>query len=777
MRKLVSVFKNIEIAYSPMHVDVEEIFQRIKNCNEKKIIDLVRAERDKEKRKEIKAKLNSICFSGTFSYRDDKNIIEHSGLIVLDIDEDPNFLETKKKIAKDPYTYSVFISPSYNGLKVIVKIPDIISEHRSIFKALQKYYKETFNIELDPTGINISRVCYESCDPDIYINKDSETWAEVFIEEKELPKIERPAELPPNELFTKLVKWVEVKKGMKFVVGSRNIYIFKLSAACCRFGISKSDTESFLVNFDLPDIEKRKTIKSAYDRNVFASARFEPSNNNYTPNVKTSKSETVGDFWEIDKKGKVKIDTEKLEKFVNALGFGIYRPPSDDRSKFEFIRVKNMIVESCGVIDMKQAVLKYLSKKGEKAVYDELQMNGRYFSKSFLDALQIIDVKKARDTKNTCNIFFEGFYYEITETTVTKKSYIDLKEKHLWKNQIAKAKITKYIKEPKTDFDTFIRRALGNNEGKILSLRTTLGYLLHTFKRSSKAIAPYFTELSIGSTINEPNGGSGKSLAQSSVGWLRSMVVLDGKDYDPKSQFKFQLVEYYHDVVLLEDVDIDVKDLFVKITNDFQVRKLHKPTIVIPFLDAAKIGVNSNSQIRSSADSVTRRFVTLTFTDHYNANHFPLDEFEKEFFSEWNQTEWNNFVSWQFQNVQLYMKHGVIRAEEDSKYKKLVLKVGFQFAEYFIKRGDDDLSEWFNGQELCEQYRLDNKSKKEIDYKDFFTGLKDIAKTYGWKYEDKGKGKSRKCRIVGFDIGLQKEKVHKLNPPKKDIEVVDELPF
>ena len=41
---------------------------------------------------------------------------------------------------KDKYTFCVFISPSGNGLKVLVKIPNDAENHIKYFQSLENYY-------------------------------------------------------------------------------------------------------------------------------------------------------------------------------------------------------------------------------------------------------------------------------------------------------------------------------------------------------------------------------------------------------------------------------------------------------------------------------------------------------------------------------------------------------------------------------------------------------------------------------------------------------------
>ena len=169
---IVTIFKNIKTTSAGFHRDVFQILKRIKEGKSKNLIDDYLKEFDPEK----KGKLPSICFSGTFNQRADDKMIKHSGLICLDFDkyENKDIMEKQReKLISYPYTFALFTSPSGNGHKVLVKIPPEYENHRSYFKSLQDYYDSPY---FDPVCMNESRVCYESYDPKIYINKDSKVW-------------------------------------------------------------------------------------------------------------------------------------------------------------------------------------------------------------------------------------------------------------------------------------------------------------------------------------------------------------------------------------------------------------------------------------------------------------------------------------------------------------------------------------------------------------------------------------------------------------------------
>ncbi len=114
-----------------------------------------------------------VTFSGTFISRNEKSLIEHSGLIALDFDHIKNLQEIKSKLLIDPFleTELLFISPNGNGIKWIVQI-DISGKysHAEMFLALFNYIKNTYEIEIDKACKDVSRATFLCYDPEAYIN-------------------------------------------------------------------------------------------------------------------------------------------------------------------------------------------------------------------------------------------------------------------------------------------------------------------------------------------------------------------------------------------------------------------------------------------------------------------------------------------------------------------------------------------------------------------------------------------------------------------------------
>lgn len=290
-----TAFKNI-FDKSPFITTVDNALARIQSGKSKQAIDDIRGQLNKERADKLKQNLPCILFSGEFTSRDDKALVKHSGLIVLDFDDVDDLREKQTEIISNDFVYACWVSPRGNGLKALVRIADG-TKHREHFAALQEAFPG-----VDKSGVNEARVCYESYDPEIYINKSAKPFTKI----KTVEKI-KATERTDDGVFQKLVTWL-VNKGDAFVTGERNSFVFKLASACCRFGLHQDDAESqILANYEtgntFTQTEVKRAVNSAYkaNRGIAGSASFEKD----VLIDSVTRSEVKLDAW-VDDGGKVK---------------------------------------------------------------------------------------------------------------------------------------------------------------------------------------------------------------------------------------------------------------------------------------------------------------------------------------------------------------------------------------------------------------------------------------------------------------------------------------
>ena len=269
---MITAFKNIW-SKEPHYISVELALNRIKNGNSKKLVEEIRNTLDKEKAAELKKNLPCICFSGKFgSDRKDEQILTHSKYLVLDFDNVYELRDKQTEIISNPFIYACWVSPSGNGLKALVKIADG-KKHREHFEALEEIFPE-----IDKSGKNTSRVCYESFDSEIYINLNADVFKKIKKTEK-IVTFERT--IDDYKIFKNLLTWL-TNKSEAFVTGERNNFIFKLACACCRYGIPEQTANGlihneFVSNSEFTNREADSAISSAYRVNSknYGSASFD----------------------------------------------------------------------------------------------------------------------------------------------------------------------------------------------------------------------------------------------------------------------------------------------------------------------------------------------------------------------------------------------------------------------------------------------------------------------------------------------------------------------
>ena len=245
------------------NVEIQKVLKEIKTERWKNQIDEIRyhnSNGDIEKADYIKKTLPAFTVSATYKEnRKKKNIESYTNLLHLDYDYVDNVQELKAKVNDIPYTYAAFISPSGNGLKVLVKSDNILSTHTFSFNALKEHYDGIVGVTSDNSVKDILRLCFISYDPDLYLNED----AEVFMTQS----------FPNNETKSqKDLDWVwDFTSNKKEFSDGRNNFIHLFACNANRFDFDINETNNYAYQYSddtLPEDEIQKTIKSAYENNV-----------------------------------------------------------------------------------------------------------------------------------------------------------------------------------------------------------------------------------------------------------------------------------------------------------------------------------------------------------------------------------------------------------------------------------------------------------------------------------------------------------------------------
>ena len=184
-----------------VHATLDTVLKRIKTgergLDEKTKLLNVLAQTDTEAYTTEKLKLPAVTWSGLFpkkkDHRTGKHLLQHSGLIVLDIDNDIDIGTALADFAINPHVFFAFVSPSSTGVKPVIPvdpIPTNLKEHICAFNAVLEAFSEY--AEQDPEKLpkqrDVNRLCFLAHDPQALHNPNAlpVNW-EIDPEAEELP--------------------------------------------------------------------------------------------------------------------------------------------------------------------------------------------------------------------------------------------------------------------------------------------------------------------------------------------------------------------------------------------------------------------------------------------------------------------------------------------------------------------------------------------------------------------------------------------------------------
>lgn len=168
----ISLFANNKTS-NQTQISINEYF---KNIIEGKWQDEVLKHRTGQLKKDS---LKCVTASGLFSGRLDADLIEHSGILVIDIDaknQEKDYSKIKQLLCEIPELFAVHCSVGGLGLAAYFRINK--SKHIESFEAITKMLINDLGIIPDMSCRNVGRLRYVSYDPECHINYAAEVWSQ-----------------------------------------------------------------------------------------------------------------------------------------------------------------------------------------------------------------------------------------------------------------------------------------------------------------------------------------------------------------------------------------------------------------------------------------------------------------------------------------------------------------------------------------------------------------------------------------------------------------------
>ena len=296
-----------------------------------------------------------------------------------------------------------------------------------------------------------------------------------------------------------------------------------------------------------------------------------------------------------------------------------------------------------------------------------------------------IELKYYTDTKDTFGLPFKnGFYcFDMNDKGALKrKEYTDVKG--FFAPHEIQSREFKYTDEVGMFEKFLIRASIGQKEADIQdrkniveSFKTMFGYLCHNYKDMTKNPCIVLTDMDADDETR--NGRRGKTLISKAVQEIQESIIKGGKEFDSGYTFVFADLDKKHNIYIIDDVPAGFKydDLYTNILGDISCQRKGLKAELIKFKDTPKFAITSNWVVPYDEKnaSTNGRFIEYKFTNYYNTNHSPKDEFKCAFFQDWNADEWNRFYSFVFRCAKLFLQKGILKTEYN--------KAGDNYKAYF----------------------------------------------------------------------------------------------
>lgn len=464
-------------------------------------------------------------------------------------------------------------------------------------------------------------------------------------------------------------------------------------------------------------------------------------------NYKTNLGEKISTFWKVDIKqnGDTKITISYYDfcRFINSK-LNIYRFKLDKNSEgFRYVKLSKGIISSITMADIKDYVKDYLESLENyfDGIYKDQLLEVLYrssnsiFSDNMLEFLEYTNVEILRSTKDEVYFpFLNGIVRVSKYNKIDIINYDDINGKYIWEKQIIKHNINLDFNYDEFSFNRFLSKINNDDENRMLFSAQCIGYALSQYRDPLNPITLVFGEETSDSNLG---GGAGKGILVNAISKMLPITIIDGKSFNPDSDFAFQRVNTETKAVVLQDTKdkFDFQNLFSKTTDGFTIRKLFTPEFFIPFEDSPIFIITTNYSIDNEMGAAERRLKLLEFSSFFNSKNKPIDYLGEVLFNSWDADKWNKFYTLMFDCVLIYLEDGFTEIKETfgSKIKRISTKYGDDFHDWFK---DYFIEDWMDFQDIYLEFlKSSGYNERNYSQKRFSYAIKFACQSYDFNRE------------------------------------------
>lgn len=399
-----------------------------------------------------------------------------------------------------------------------------------------------------------------------------------------------------------------------------------------------------------------------------------------------------GEIWNVtyktDGTKDITFDYFEAINFISANGFHRFLSEWTNTGEYNFIHIDDGIVRHSYENAIRTFVFNYVQSatKDREIIAKFIQNLGRYLSKDVLERLDVLNCDFDHIEKFKQRFYFKNGQVTVTPTNIEFGSVVD----PVWEDRVIarpfyRKKIFNFIERSNDggfiiqltkdgevceflkfliNTSSFFKRGekLTNADKEELCAHlvnkiTSIGYLLNDYKFQTelKAIIAVDGKMS---DIGTSNGRSGKSLIGMALSKMLSQTYIDGRATSNDDQFLYSNVTPRTRNIFFDDAikGLNFEKFFGAITGDLAVNPKNKDRFVIPNARSPKFYITTNHAMPTRSQSTADRINFLIFSDWYDINYSPFDDFGHQLFNDWDDEQWNLFDNFMIEANYYYQK-------------------------------------------------------------------------------------------------------------------------
>ena len=386
-------------------------------------------------------------------------------------------------------------------------------------------------------------------------------------------------------------------------------------------------------------------------------------------------------------KRKVEFYTDEAFGLLNAAGFRRLMAKDGDRlGDYVFVQLSGDIVTACSTVTIRDYFREYV-KESEK---DHFVIN--YFAKAIpkLLADNVLEgIQQMDDDFDEPLSDYERFRYTNCQVRITANDIeAGAPVGRTWKRNVLTRNFTrrpifktveldeqgKWIVETtedgdKCEFLKFLkltsdfcqRENMSEKETAelthyVVNKLTSIGFLLTRYKQEAEnkcVLAIDGTDVTVGVSY----GRSGKSLIGLALDKMGKHLYVGMRNAGAADQFMFGNVGKDTNTVILDDIpeNFDFQQLFTQVTGEKMINEKGGKRTSISYKRAPRILITSNHALKNVDESAISRLIYMPFSNYFNSQYEPIDEFGHTFWGGWDDEQWSLFDNLMCECVQLYL--------------------------------------------------------------------------------------------------------------------------